>query len=247
MSPGKGGETVVATDTGYAPDEWEFDAEVTRVFDDMLRRSIPDYDAMRETTFALGSRHVKRDLWVVDLGCSRGEALAPYVDRFGVQNRYLGIEVSEPMLAASRERFAGYIDSGYVEIRALDLRESSIPSVPATLVLAVFTLQFIPVEYRQGIVLDAYEQLTPGGAMIVAEKVVGSTGVLQRELVAEYHALKHRHGYSLDEIDRKRRALENRLVPLSAEWNERLLTAAGFRHVECIWRRLNFAAWIAIR
>lgn len=234
-------------DTGYAPVEWAFDEEVTRVFDSMLRRSIPDYDAMRETVTGMGSRHVVGGRWIIDLGCSRGEALAPFVDRFGAQNRYLGIEVSEPMILAARERFAGWIDAGLLDVRQLDLRDETIPRVPATLVLSIFTLQFVPVEYRQAIVLDAYERLDPGGALILAEKVVGSTAILQRELVDEYHELKRRNGYSLDDIERKRRSLENRLVPLSAEWNERLLSSAGFRHVECIWRRLNFACWIAVR
>lgn len=238
---------MTATDTGYAPAEWEFDVEVTRVFDDMLRRSIPDYDAMRETVTDLGTRFVRPDTWVVDLGCSRGEALAPFVDRFGAHNHFLGLEVSEPMVAAARERFEGMVNAGIVDIREHDLRELPIPKLPTSLALAVFTLQFIPVEHRQGIVLDIHDRLVPGGAFLFAEKVTGATAQLQRSLVATYHDLKHRHGYSLDDIERKRRALENRLVPLSARWNEELLTAAGFRHVECVWRRLSFAAWLAVK
>ena len=35
---------MVDTDTGYAPETWAFDEEVTRVFDDMLGRSIPNYE-----------------------------------------------------------------------------------------------------------------------------------------------------------------------------------------------------------
>lgn len=237
----------MTTDTGYAPAEWEFDEEVTRVFDDMLRRSIPDYAAMRDTVFDLGSRFVRDRMYVIDLGCSRGEALAPFVDRFGAHQQFIGLEVSEPMVAAARERFRGMIDAGVVDIRQHDLRDAPIPSVPTTLALCVFTLQFVPVEYRQGIILDVHDRLVPGGALILAEKVVGSTALTQRTIVDAYHDLKRRNGYSLDDIERKRRALENRLVPLSAEWNERLLTAAGFRHVECVWRRLNFAAWLAVK
>ncbi len=30
-------------------------------------------------------------------------------------------------------------------------------------------------------------------------------------------------------------------------WNEEILQAAGFRVVECFWRCLNFAGWIAIK
>jgi tRNA (cmo5U34)-methyltransferase len=236
-----------AEDTGYAPEEWAFDAEVTRVFDSMLRRSIPDYEVMRDVILDLGSRFVQRASWIVDIGCSRGEAMAPFVDRFGAQNRFLGLDVSEPMTAAARERFAGMIDAGIVSISTIDLREAPLPSLPSSLFLSVFTLQFVPMEYRQQIVADVHERLLPGGALILAEKVAGSTALMQRTLVTAYHDLKHRNGYSWDDIDRKRRSLEGKLVPLSAEWNERLLVAAGFRHVECIWRRYNFAAWLAVK
>jgi tRNA (cmo5U34)-methyltransferase len=36
-------------------------------------------------------------------------------------------------------------------------------------------------------------------------------------------------------------------VPVTAAWNEDLLQQAGFRHVECFWRWLNFGGWIAVK
>src|SRR5436309_11553385 len=78
-----------ATSTGHRPGpRWEFDEDVTRVFDDMLRRSIPQYEAMRSVVFEVGRRFVQPGTAVVDLGCSRGEALAPFVAEFGDQARY---------------------------------------------------------------------------------------------------------------------------------------------------------------
>jgi DNA (cytosine-5)-methyltransferase 1 len=57
---------------------------------------------------------------------------------------------------------------------------------------------------------------------------------------------KAEQGYTHEQIARKRLALEGVLVPVTARWNEELLTAAGFRSVECVWRALNFAAWVAV-
>ena len=59
--------------------------------------------------------------------------------------------------------------------------------------------------------------------------------------------MKAANGYSQEEIERKRLALEGVQVPLTASWNEQTLRAAGFRHVEMYWRHLNFAAWLAVR
>src|SRR5690348_1426501 len=79
---------------GHVPEgRWAFDDGVTQVFDDMLRRSIPQYDVMRQAVFDVGCKFVKNETDIVDLGCARGEALAPFVDRYGAHNRYLGIEV----------------------------------------------------------------------------------------------------------------------------------------------------------
>jgi tRNA (cmo5U34)-methyltransferase len=52
--------------------------------------------------------------------------------------------------------------------------------------------------------------------------------------------------YSAEEIEAKRLALEGVLVPLTARWNEQMLRNAGFRHVESIWRCMNFCGWIAV-
>jgi tRNA (cmo5U34)-methyltransferase len=59
--------------------------------------------------------------------------------------------------------------------------------------------------------------------------------------------MKGQNGYTEEEINSKRIALEGVLVPVTAKWNEQLLRDAGFNQVECFWRNLNFAGWIAIK
>jgi tRNA (cmo5U34)-methyltransferase len=36
-------------------------------------------------------------------------------------------------------------------------------------------------------------------------------------------------------------------VPVTARWNEELLRSAGFVDIDCFWRWMNFAGWIAVR
>jgi len=78
---------------------------VTRVFDDMMLRSIPLHDVMRRAVFELGVEFVQPHSDIVDLGCARGEALPGFITTFGAANRYVGVDVSAPMLEAVRERF----------------------------------------------------------------------------------------------------------------------------------------------
>jgi len=234
-------------DTGYAPERWEFDAKVTDAFDDMLRRSIPQYDVMRSVVTDLACAYAKPGSAIVDLGCSRGEALAPIVDRLGAAYHYVGAEISEPMLAACKARFADEIAASTISIQRCDLRTDFPRGISASVVLAVLCLQFVPIEYRQGIVSKAYEALKPGGALIVVEKVLGATSALDARMVELYLLDKRDKGYSQDAIDRKRLSLEGVLVPIAARWNEDLLRSAGFAEVDCVWRWLNFAAWVAVR
>jgi len=222
---------------------WQFDGDVTAVFDDMLARSIPQYEVMRQAVYDLGAAFVQPDSWIIDLGCSRGEALAPFVDQFSAQNQFLGIEVSEAMYLAARARFAG---DDRVVIRQDDLRQR-VPAEPASLTLSVLTLQFTPIEYRQTILQQIYNRLLSGGAFILVEKVLGANALLNQQMVNRYYALKGANGYSPEQIERKRLSLEGVLVPVTAKWNEDLLQGVGFKQIDCFWRWMNFAGWIAVK
>jgi tRNA (cmo5U34)-methyltransferase len=223
--------------------QWVFDESVTRCFDDMLARSIPQYEALRDLVTRLAIRYAQDGTDVVDLGCSRGSGLAPIAEALRGRCQFVGTEISESMLVAARDRFADRQD---VRIEKHDLR-GSYPDVSASVTLAVLTLQFVPVEYRQRIVTDIYRSTVPGGAFIFTEKVIGATVAIDETFVAEYHAYKLERGYSQDAIDLKRQSLENVLIPLRAEWNQQILRDAGFRQLECVWRWMNFAAWVAIK
>lgn len=223
---------------------WVFDAEVTDHFDDMLSRSIPGYETMRRITTGIGMEFVQKGTDIVDLGTSRGEALRPFVHHFGARNRYVGVEVSEPMRRAFTENFSGW--GGLVRCLDTDLRHDY-PFVDASLTLAVLTLIFVPVNYRNRIIADAYRHTRKGGALILVEKTIGEFPETDSLMVEHYHALKAANGYSKAEITNKAKALEGVQVPLTRRANEAMLRNAGFDVVETIWQELNFCGWIAIK
>jgi tRNA (cmo5U34)-methyltransferase len=234
------------TDNIQPGSRWVFDDEVANCFDNMLARSIPQYQVMREAAFELGKQFVQSGTSIVDLGCSRGEALAPYIREFGVNNRYIGVEVSGPMAQAARDRFDVHIRNGIVDIREIDLNVDY-PKAKSSLTLSILTAQFIPIEYRQRVIRSVYCNTVEGGVFLIVEKVLGSTAGIDEQMVARYYDMKKKNGYSLADIDRKRHSLEGVLVPVTAHWNEELLRSAGFSEVDCFWRWMNFAGWIAIK
>lgn len=225
---------------------WRFDTSTTEVFDNMLERSIPQYDVMRATVDEIAlefASAARGDRCIVDLGCSRGEAIARLVADLDSDTRFVGVETSAPMLAAARERFG---TASNVSLLDLDLR-LAYPDVCANVTLGVLTLQFVPIEHRQWLIQQVYDHTEPGGAFILVEKVLGATAELDRMMVGSYLRMKRRNGYTQEEIDRKRLSLEGVLVPVTAKWNVEMLRTAGFQQVDCFWRWMNFGGWVAVR
>ena len=233
-------------DTVVPGAHWAFDDNVTKCFDDMLARSIPEYVNMRSLTFELGKHFIDSINGVVDLGASRGEALAPFVP---LASRCYALEISEPMGEVLRARFK---DEPKVSVLQKDLRTVTNEFSPFLegkncLVLSILTLQFVPIEYRPKIVRLIYKSLKPGGAFMFVEKVIGNTPDLDELLVTEYYAMKNRNGYSYEDIQRKRASLEGVLVPMTDNWNRDMLRSAGFQQIDCYYRSLNFCGLIAVK
>ncbi len=225
--------------------KWEFDDKVTEAFDNMLERSIPGFFDMRKLTTNLACHFAIEGTAIIDLGCSRGGSLAPIIEKLGNKCNYLGLEISEPMRKAAMERFA---NQSNLDLRILgtDLREE-FPQERSSVILSILTLQFIPIEYRQQILTEAFHSLNNGGVFILVEKVLGRNSFLNDSFVNLYYNMKGENGYTEEQINTKRRALEGVLVPVTSDWNEQLLLNAGFKHVESFWRSLNFAGWIGVK
>lgn len=226
--------------------KWQFNGKVANCFDDMLKRSIPQIDVMRQAVTDLAKLYIKPNTDILDLGCSRGDAIAPLIEAGYFSNRFYGLEVSEPMRQIATNRFKG---QDGVKILDHDLRQSleGLEGIRPSVCLSILTLQFVPIEYRQKLISDIYDRLQKGGAFVLVEKILGETSEINEKLINLYYASKKSNGYSDEDIKRKRLSLEGVLVPVTASWNEELLAKAGFKQIDCFWRWMNFAGWIAIK
>jgi tRNA (cmo5U34)-methyltransferase len=219
--------------------EWSFNEDVANVFDDMLGRSIPGYENMRETVIRMIAPIVTNGGYVLDLGCSHGEMIAKLIKDLGSSTyvNYVGVDSSTAMVSKARQRFA---DDERVTIVHADIADAEMQRLRYDIVLSVLTLQFIPIEHRQDILKQIYDSLTPNGCFILVEKVLGETQIGQEHLVSVYHQMKKDNGYSEEQVEAKRISLQNVLVPLRASENIRLLKSAGFSVVQPFWQNLNF-------
>ena len=83
-------------------------------------------------------------------------------------------------------------------------------------------------------------------ALILAEKIVQEDLKAQDTLNALHLDFKRANGYSELEISGKRQAIENVLIPETANTHINRLTCVGFTEVTEVFHCLNFKAWVAI-
>lgn len=244
-------ESGEAVDKVVPGNKWEFDGNVAKCFNDMLKRSIPGYLDMRGLCYSLGKTFINNGSTVIDLGASRGEALRPFLEGscYGRAKNFIGLEISDPMRQEMEKEF-GHLDKVEIhdyDLRSIDTMDFSVHDKNIDLVLSILTLLFTPIQYRSKIIKNVYDMLSPGGAFILVEKVLGGCCETDDLLVDAYYEMKSANGYSPDDIQRKKASLEGVQVPITYEANVDLLKAEGFSKVEGFYRNLNFAGWIAIK
>ena len=224
-----------------------FDEEVTRVFPDMIERSVPGYQATLSAAAALAQRLARPQSKIYELGCSRGAALLAMDRKLdpNLEVELVGIDCSEAMLKACKEDL---IDSQLVQNR-LSLVQEDIRQVElsdASLIVLNFTLQFIPIQDRLNLLRKARKALKPGGALLLSEKVKLADERIDKLCIDLHHEFKKSQGYSELEIARKRDALVGVLVPEPIQAHKDRLSAAGFSASEVWYQAFNFCSLVAL-
>ena len=226
--------------------DFEFREEVVAVFDDMVNRSVPFYGEIQRMLAELVRDFAVPGSNVYDLGCATGNtllAMDPFLDP-GVG--FVGVDDSAEMLEKCGRKFR---DAGLT--RPVKLEEAdiggSVKIENASVVVLCLTLQFIRPIHREKLVRAIYDQLNPGGCLLLVEKVLCGDPTLNRAYIRYYYDFKRRMKYSEMEISQKREALENVLIPYTLSEDESLLRECGFREVETFFRWYNFAGMVALK
>ena len=225
---------------------FECNEAVARVFPDMLRRSIPGYEATIECIGSLAERYVTPGSNCYDLGCSLGAAtlamrhMIPHEDCciVAVDNAPAMVDRCRALIESDDARIP-------VDVRLADIMDVAVEN--ASMVVMNYTLQFLPAEGRQELINRIWQGMLPGGVLVLSEKVVDEDPVIEELLVDLHLEHKRRNDYSAMEIARKRTALENVLVPESLETHRARLRKAGFSHLGTWQRHFNFLSILAIK
>ncbi len=223
-----------------------FNHQVAEVFDDMVLRSIPHYQAIQQSSARLLSSLYQGKGTVYDLGCSTGNTILAVSSVLQERLvRIVGVDSSPDMVSRCRNKLAGYKLKAPYEIIHGDILNTPLVNIEAALLH--FVLQFLPVDSKVSLLNNIYKQLPSGGCLILSEKIAIEDPVLAAATQDIYFQFKADQGYSDLEISQKREALENILHLLSSDDLRTMLNGAGFTRVEVILRWFNFVTIIAVK
>lgn len=223
-----------------------FDANVVRVFPDMIKRSVPGYETIIAMTGAMAEKYVQPHSTCYDLGSSLGASTLAIADTTRhIPRQLVAVDNSSAMIEQCRGMLQQQGLADAIELRCADVLDVTIQN--ASMVVLNFTLQFIPLARRNELIARIYRGLNPGGILVLSEKVCFADAHLDGLMIELHHNFKRANGYSDLEISQKRTALENVLVPEQLAHHLARLTNAGFSSAEVWFQCFNFASLIAIK
>ncbi|MGP1562039.1 MAG: carboxy-S-adenosyl-L-methionine synthase CmoA [Helicobacteraceae bacterium] len=222
--------------------QFEFNADVAGVFDDMINRSVPFYKETTDLVAEFIARLAKKGASGLDLGCSTGNTLLAVKER-RADLALRGIDSAQAMIDKAAQK------AKMLNLK-IDFKKQDILNFKARgldFIIANYTLQFIRPPKREDLVAKICNSLGKNGYFFLSEKIISRDKKLHKEMIEIYYDYKKKMGYSQYEITKKREALENVLIPYTDKENKKMLKNGGFKRVETIFRWNNFVSYIAIK
>jgi tRNA (cmo5U34)-methyltransferase len=222
---------------------FEFNEAVTRVFRDMISRSVPGYDLLLRMIGLYANVFVQDDSRVYDLGCSLGDVSCIVASQAVAKNiSIIAVDNSPSMIEKCRQLD---VTEPAIDWQCDDIENISIDN--ASMVVLNLTLLFFDKNQRQGLLERIYQGLNSGGVLVLTEKVLMDEAEHDQRMVQFYQAFKRTQGYSELEISQKRTALENVQVPDHESQLQKRLQDVGFNEIYQCFRCFNFVSYLAIK
>lgn len=235
--------------TAARASDFEFNAEVAEVFDNMLVRSLPFYLEQQSMIKEIGKKFWIQGTNIYDLGCSTATTLINLARGIEGTARLIGYDNSIPMLERAKRKIKANGLENRIEVRYADLNRhhSELFLENASVVTMCWTLQFIRPLRRDNLIKWIYHGLVEEGALVVTEKVLTSDTHMNRFFIDFYYDFKRRNNYAEKEIQRKRESLENVLIPYRIDENLEMFRRNGFEIVETFFQWYNFAGFLCVK
>ena len=230
---------------GNYPKPFAFNEEVVAVFDDMVQRSIPLYQDVTQYATRWAMSVCQPGAKIYDFGCSTGTSILHMAQSLAQPMHFIGIDNAPAMIKRAKEKLADRDSQHRIELLCDDLQNISVSE--ASFCVMNYTLQFVPVGQRQQLLAKIYRGMNPGGILFISEKVRACCPQFHETTTAIYENFKEEQGYSKTEIEKKKEALDQVLIPFTADEQIDLLKKSGFSQIETVMRWNSFASFVALK
>lgn len=222
---------------------WTFGKNTYKNFDTHIKKSVPGYEEGHDIISSLSDFFIKDNSIIYDLGCSTGSLISKLSSAQTKKNiQFFGYDAEISMI-----NYAKKINSRKKNVKFIKANINDISFKKADLIIAYYTLQFIPPRIRQNIINKIFKSLNWGGAFIFFEKVRGPDARFQDIFTHIYNDFKLKNGFSAEQIFNKSLSLKGVLEPFSEKGNTELLKRAGFIDVVTVQKSICFQGWLAIK
>lgn len=203
-------------------------------FDEHIERSIPNYDLLAEAIISIAPYFLYDNTAVVDLGCSTGNIMER-INHTGIK---YGYDISRNLLPINHDNCVYALED--IADDNFQMPEQS------SLVLSIFTMQFLPRSKRPQLMRKIYNSLIEGGAFIWAEKVHAESSFWEHILNSSHYDFKHK-AFTSEEILDKERDLRGMMRLQTSDQNMSMAWEAGFENSTLLWKFYNFECHILMK
>jgi tRNA (cmo5U34)-methyltransferase len=209
-------------------------------FDQHINTSIRGYSDLRNDVVSISKYFVEEGTTVLDLGCSQGSLLQKIkeLNTHVSTAKYVGVDVNDDFKSH-------WVEDPNLKYVVDDITTMEFPS-DMSLVISLFTFQFISERHRLPLMKKIFDNLMEGGAFVFSEKVLSISGKIQNMMEFIYYDYKKQFFSEKQILDK-----EMELRHLAKLTNEDLLIkqllGVGFRYIQPFWRNHNFVGYIALK
>jgi tRNA (cmo5U34)-methyltransferase len=184
-APSAGSPCLVSGPSESPPSQWSFELPaVASAFDAHVREQLPFYDLATTAVSDLVRCYLQSGGTLVDIGCSTGN-ISRACEQIARDRRARVVNVESSSEMASRF-------SGYGELIIGDACEIDVPECDVA--VSFLTLAFMPPKARRRFLDGLVRKVSPGGAIIIVERVSVTTAAGVCRLLTQ--AAKLRTGVS---------------------------------------------------
>ena len=224
-------------------DNFKFQNYDNESFKEHINNSIPNYKGMRSLLPSIASNFLVKNSNIYDIGCSSGDMLLELqkdFSRIHADLSYVGYDIASNLLP----------DLEYVPNCSFfprDVTEEKLKFFNTSLIFSIFTLQFIELPKRVGLIKKIYNSLDKRGAFIVCEKIYSNNAFTEDIFTFSNYEKKYQNGFKAKDILKKQQDLRSIMFPLTQAENEKIFRDAGFQVIEVFFKSLNFIGWVLVK